>query len=287
MALKPQIIDQEARHCADIARSLDYDRYLCALFAPEAPRQALFALLAFNAEIARTREVVSEPILGAIRLQWWREALDGAFAGAPARQPLVQKLAETIGRFGLSRGPFEALLRARERDLDDAGFADMPALIGYIDDTAGALSELMLQALDARGPQVAAAGQAAARAWGLTGLLRAVAFHAMHRRFLLPRDRLAGAKVTVQEVIDGHRPPGLALIVAGLAGEARQYLRQARSQRGGLPRAALPALLPASLADGYLARLAKFRYDVFDPRLDLPPLSRQLRLAWKASLRRF
>ena len=57
-------------------RRLDPDRYLLAMLAPENTRAALFSIYAFNTEIARIRESVSEALLGHIRLQWWRDALE-------------------------------------------------------------------------------------------------------------------------------------------------------------------------------------------------------------------
>ena len=66
-------------------RRYDRDRYLTALFAPADRRQALMALYAFNYEIAKTREVVREPVLGRIRLRWWRENLDAVYAGKEVR----------------------------------------------------------------------------------------------------------------------------------------------------------------------------------------------------------
>src|SRR5271156_3271915 len=69
-----------------LVRRHDRDRFQTALFAPAARREALFALYAFNYEIARVRESVREPMLGQIRLQWWREAIDAAYAGAASRR---------------------------------------------------------------------------------------------------------------------------------------------------------------------------------------------------------
>src|ERR1041385_2992054 len=63
---------------AALCRRHDRDRYQTALFAPADRREALFALYAFNYEIARVREIVSEPMLGQIRLQWWREVTAAA-----------------------------------------------------------------------------------------------------------------------------------------------------------------------------------------------------------------
>ena len=66
-----------------MVRRHDRDRYQTALFAPADRREALFALYAFNYEIARVRETVTQPMLGQIRLQWWREVVEAAYAGAP------------------------------------------------------------------------------------------------------------------------------------------------------------------------------------------------------------
>ena len=62
-------------YCANELRSNDYERYLSALFIPNHHREAVFTIYAFNSEVSRTREMVSESILGEIRLQWWREAI--------------------------------------------------------------------------------------------------------------------------------------------------------------------------------------------------------------------
>src|SRR5258708_12399422 len=79
----------EASSLAALVRHHDRDRYQTALFAPARRREALLALYAFNYEIARVRETVTQPMLGQIRLQWWRWVLDTAYARAPARQPPV------------------------------------------------------------------------------------------------------------------------------------------------------------------------------------------------------
>src|SRR5512133_1430733 len=79
---------------AALVRRHDRDRFQTALFAPAARREALFALYAFNYEIARVRETVTQPMLGQIRLQWWRENIAAAFAGDAIRHhPVVEPLA--------------------------------------------------------------------------------------------------------------------------------------------------------------------------------------------------
>ena len=61
----------------EVVRQHDPDRYFTALFAPAARREALFVLYAFNHELARARESVRQPMAALIRLQWWREVVEG------------------------------------------------------------------------------------------------------------------------------------------------------------------------------------------------------------------
>ncbi len=67
--------------CTELVRAHDYDRYLCAMFAPESARAGLIALTAFNQEIAKIRDVITEPVSRHIRMQCWREAVDTVYAG--------------------------------------------------------------------------------------------------------------------------------------------------------------------------------------------------------------
>jgi len=68
-------------YCRDVVARFDHDRHLITLYAPQDKRGALCALYAFNYEISRIRESVSEPMLGEIRLQWWHEAIDDIYDG--------------------------------------------------------------------------------------------------------------------------------------------------------------------------------------------------------------
>src|SRR5258708_24245400 len=79
--------DDPTQYCAQQVRRFDHDRYLGTMFAREPVQARLFALYAFNVEIARVREIVSEPVIGQMRLQWWRDAITEFAAGAVRRHP--------------------------------------------------------------------------------------------------------------------------------------------------------------------------------------------------------
>src|SRR5579864_3974017 len=96
---------------AALVRRHDRDRYQTALFAPADRREALFALYAFNYEIARVREIVTQPMLGQIRLQWWREIVAAAYEDGPPRpHEVAGPLAAVIGDVMPTRVHFDRMI---------------------------------------------------------------------------------------------------------------------------------------------------------------------------------
>ena len=99
-------------YCADLVRSNDRDRYIATLFAPAEHRDALYALYAFNAEIARVRDVAREPLPGEIRLQWWVDVLSGERDGEASANPVAAALLDIIQRHKLETVVLTALIDA-------------------------------------------------------------------------------------------------------------------------------------------------------------------------------
>jgi phytoene synthase len=200
-------------------RRVDPDRWLASRFvADRALRADLIALYAFNHELARAAEVASQPLVGEMRLAWWREALDEMFEGRPLRKhPAALGLFGAAARRGLARAPLEALVDAHLRDLDGWPLGTDEAL-DYIDATAGRLMTLAagLLAPEAEPPSV----RHAARAWGLAGLYRA-----------------------------GRLPAEWTSVEVGR--RVREAVKLSGPELRGLPVAAFPAVAYATLARGY------------------------------------
>jgi len=274
-------------YCGQEVRKYDKDRFLTALFAPADRREALFALYAFNLEIAKTREVVTEPVLGQIRLQWWNDAIGEAYDGAPRRHEVLLPLAGAIREFCLTRGHFEKLIDAREADLTDEPPADTTCLISYAEVTGVPLVLLALEILGVSDPAAAKAARHVGIAWALTGLLRAIPFHARAHRLYMPKDALARHDVAEGRLFDQKPPEGLKAVVGEVADLARGHLREARALRRDVPRAANPALLIASIADTYLGVIAKSGNDVFAPKVMMPNPFRQVWLGLRAMTGRY
>jgi NADH dehydrogenase [ubiquinone] 1 alpha subcomplex assembly factor 6 len=255
---------------AALVRRHDRDRFQTALFAPTARRDALLALYAFNYEIAKVPEYVTEPMLGRIRLQWWRDNIAAAFAGdAPRRHEILLPLTAAIRERGLSRAHFDRLIDAREADLD----AEPPALLAgleeYAEGTSARLVHLALEILGVRDPAAVAAGREIGIAYALAGLVRALPFHARARRCYLPAEITERSGLDPRDYMELRGTPALRAAVAEIAAAARRHLRAAH-RPAAVPRAALPALLPAIVAERSLTRLARAAYNPFDPALARP-----------------
>jgi phytoene synthase len=238
---------------AAFARTHDPDRFLCALFAPAARRAGLFALIGFNHELARAREAASNPVAALIRLQWWREAVEAAAAGAaPRRHEVAAPLHAAIASGALDAPALLAMIEAREAEAHADGLATEADFVAFLRGTAGGWSAAAGGALgaDAAAREVL---RALGAAYGLAGVLRSVAAHAAKGRCLLPTDRLARAGLTAEAVIAAPASPAVRGLVAEMAAEGLVALAGARRE---VPAGAVAAALPAVLAERDLRRLA-------------------------------
>jgi phytoene synthase len=265
-----------------IARSGDPDRALAALFAPREVRPDLLALYAFNIELARIAEQVSEPELGAIRLQWWRDALDRLAEGEVIGHPVADALGATMWQRKLSRDSIAALIDARNFDIAIKVMPDWASLEAYLRDTAGALFALGAECLGARGPSLEGAASKAGLAYGLTGLMRALPVHASRGLVTLPADALRRQGTSSEAVLAGKTSEGLLALLAEFRDKARQALTEAQSEIARLEPRARTAFRPLCLVEPYLAALAKSRRDPLHEIAGVNPLYRLWRMArWR------
>jgi len=159
-------------------RTGDYDRFLCIQLAPAHKRAGLYILTAFHLELARIAETVSEPMLGQIRLTWWREALEQIIKGeTPRNHPVVLGLAELYKQLPALFTPLLAMIDARAADIGESLLRDEQGWRNYLRGTAGALHEawaLWLNETVAKAERDAI--YADAQNFAVVGLLRAIPF---------------------------------------------------------------------------------------------------------------
>lgn len=241
-----------ANRLAASVRTADPDRYFSALFAPANLRPFLFALYAFNAEVARVAESVREPMLGAIRLEWWRETAEGASRASPRNHDVARGLVALFAAGRVALADLEALIAARAFDSSADHFADFAALENYLDATSGAVMRLAARILDGR-PDVT---RHAALAYGLTGLVRSLPFHNGRHKLYLPLDLLSALHLAPEEFFHLEKgDPRLAAATRQAALKARDHFLAARA--APRPGAALAAILPAALVPVYLRKLGR------------------------------
>lgn len=232
--------------CGEAVRQGDPVRFRTALFARPEAREGLFALYAFNLEIAKIAPMVSEPMIGEIRLQWWRDSLDGVFGGGTVRRhAVVGPLGAVVRSAGLPRAPFDALIDARGNDLDPAFPPDTALLRRYLRDTAGSLTLLAMRALGGERDETALE---AGEGIGIARYLAAVPALAAQGRGALP------GEIDWRAVRGGGSDAVFAATVKRLAQEGRALLRDARRGRNAVSRAA-PAFLEVRMAERALAAL--------------------------------
>ena len=257
---------------AALVRQHDPDRFRFALFAPVRHREAVFTLYAFNHEVAKTRESVSETMIGAIRLQWWRDSIDGIYAGTPRQHEVIGPLAACIAAYGLPRAPFDDLINARERDLEDRPMESLAETEAYLRATTFPLVALLADVLvpdremELTGLADIAAGHA------LIGKLRAAAFDESVRRPFLPRTVLEEHGGECRDFAELKADEGARRAVKALAQHAQNLIERGLTHTGKNP-ALAPVLLPARQARARIRLLARLDYDPFRPELaDHDPL---------------
>jgi phytoene synthase len=270
-------------HCEALVRAADKDRFLAALFAPAERRRHLYALYAFNAEIARVREAIRTPIAGEIRLQWWRDALRAAGHGDVRANPVADALLTTIDACRLPVASLQGLIEARSFDLYDDPMPSVDALYGYVCKTSSSLIELA--ALILAGPDPIAAGLAgpAGIGLGLARLLQAFPIHAARGQLYVPRELLDRHGAAAADGLAGRATPQLAAVLADLRARALLELDQVAAGHARLPAAARPAFLTVALARPLLAQMEARAGDPFAV-VELPQWRRQWML-WRAARR--
>ncbi|MEJ0093568.1 MAG: phytoene/squalene synthase family protein [Methylocella sp.] len=272
-------------YCETLLRRDDPDRWLASLFLPEAKRPHVQALYAFSLEIARVREIVSEPMLGEIRFQWWRDALQGLDAGDVGANPVAGALLDAIRRFSLPKSPLIELIDARQFDLYDDVMESIEALDAYAKATSSSLFRLSpLILMGEETAAVAGAAEHAGIAYALTGLLRAFPWHSARGQVYVPLGILRRHGLEPGDITAGRPSPAISAALADLRNLARRHLEAFLTRIEGLPERCRGAFLPVSLCEPYLREMEKPGYNPFETAVALPQWRRQW-ILWRAAKR--
>jgi len=269
-------------HCERLVEAVDKDRFLATLFAPAERRAHLHALYAFNVEIARVREAAHKALPGEMRIQWWRDVLNGRGYGDFKSNPVATAMLDTIQKFRLPAAPLLELLEARSFDLYDDPMPTMSEFESYARSTSSPLIELAAAVL-VDGPNAALTEPArhAGMVYAVAGLIRALPIHAARRQLYMPLDLLRRHEVDPDEIFAIKTSPGLRAALNELRALALAHLGDLRATIHTIPAAAQPAFLPVVLARPMLKRMVRRNYDPFMP--PDPSQWRKQLILWRAA----
>jgi 15-cis-phytoene synthase len=229
---------------AALVRRHDPDRFLTALFAPPERRDALLTLYAFDYELARAREVTSEPHLALIRLHWWREVVEGARRRHEVATPLGALLDDGL----LAPDALLPVIDAYEIETEPC-IDTLATWRAWLLAGAGGIATAAARILGAPNAE-------SVRPLGAAhGAARVIRWHdvlANRGRCLLPADLLEAAGSSVHAAIANPHAPEVQSVLRQLIGEGESLL--ARAPSGRVPRAFIAASLPAVLARRDLRR---------------------------------
>jgi phytoene synthase len=264
------LLDFAYAHCEELIRDTDEDRFLAAQFAPADKRPHLFALYAFSHEIARVRDSVREAMIGEIRLQWWRDTLQGEARGDVKANPIAAALDHTIVKFRLPRQALVDVIDARVFDLYDDPMPSLNDLEGYCGETSSSLFRFASIILcDGEDPGSADAAGHAGVAYAIAGILRAFPWHARRGQVYIPAEILERHGVVRDDIVSGRGGPGLAGALGDLRAVARWHLEQTRGLRATVRPEAKPAYRSLALVEPYLRRMERADYDPFNTPVDV------------------
>jgi phytoene synthase len=258
---------ESAQFCADLVRSHDFARYASTLFIAAAQRRALLAIYAFNVEISRVRDQVSQPLPGEIRLQWWTDMLAGAGHGGVEGNPVAAELLLAIRNWRLPVERLSRLIDEHQFDLYNDPMPTMAALEGYVNDTSSALFWLGAGIAGLQSDEIEHLARHAGLAQGIAQVMTALPLDASRRQLFVPLQLLESHGCGMEEVFAGKETPMLRAALDQLIREGREHLKTALALLESVPPEVRPIFLPLSLVARDLERLSRADNDPFVPRV--------------------
>lgn len=256
-------------------RESDREAYLATLFLAEEHREDVATLWTFNAEVERIRSLVSEPVPGEIRLQWWRDVLSGQRTGEGASHPLARALLRIIERHQLQAGAFDNLLEARIFDLYNDPMPDRATLEGYLGETRSVLFQLSLQIIMGEEPENGDAAGHAGVAFGIAQVLRHMPLHRARRQVFVPKEVLQAAGLNDAQFLALEAPAKLQPVIAALTALGREHLSKADEAIGSLEKQNRAAFLLLTICKLVFSRADKNLGKIAFEPMQISPLNVQ------------
>lgn len=263
----------------------DRDLYATLLFLPEDLRPDAGCLYGFHLEISRIPFLISDPMPGEIRLQWWRDVLSGERQEEAVANPLAIRLLTQIKRHNLPVDGFIRYLDAREFDLYNDPMPDRETLEAYLGETESFILQMITLCAGIQGNRLVAdcCGHSGV-AVGISNLVSRIAFDKNHQRVYVPGDLLAATGLNAQKWFSGDDHELMAAF-KGFVSLGNEHLTKATNAVNQLDKADRSVFLPLVLAKARLAKATSLN-ELPKQGIALSPLSTQFHL-WKTAIRGF
>jgi len=252
-----------ADFCADLVRNHDFVRYASTLFVPVEMRRPLLALYAFNVEVSRVREQISQPLPGEVRRQWWTDMLAGAGHGGVEGNPVASELLLVIRKVRLPVERLARLVEEHQFDLYNDPMPTVAALEGYANDTASALFALAARVAGPPSAEIEHLSRHAGFAFCFVRAINALPRDAAHRQLFVPLQLLEKHGSGMEQVFAGRQTPQARAAIDELIGAARQHLDTALGLLADIAPAMRPVFLPLALVTQDMRRLSRADNDPF------------------------
>ena len=276
---------KNTKYCLELVRKYDYNNYLCSLFQPNSNiRDCVMAFRAFNIETANIQDVVKEPKIAELRMQWWKQMITDTFQGRPVDHPVSLEIAKCLEHTSFSKMWFLKVLNERENHLQRTTFSSLEQLESYAEETASSLFYLHLEALGIKNRNLEHACGHLGKSLGITTILRSIPYSLPD--LFIPSEILIKNGVASEDVIrNGPKASGnFKDAIYEVATRANDQLLTAKSfiQEETLGSPEIAALLPLIPLQLFLNQLEKADFDIFSAALNRKSLYLPYAI-WKAS----
>ncbi|XP_046385212.1 NADH dehydrogenase (ubiquinone) complex I, assembly factor 6 isoform X2 [Ischnura elegans] len=265
-----------------IYRQTDHEAFLCTLLLPDNVRTIAFAVRAFNSEVARVGDVASNSTIAQMRLTFWKESVDKIYSDCPPEHPIAKEIHRALSKHKLSKPYFSRLVTSRISQNTTRGFPTIEAMEKYAENSVSPVFYLILQAAGVQDVNIDHAASHLGKAIGITNSLRSVPFIVSKSNpdlLPIPVSTLVSHNVSTEAILRGGND-SFKDVTFEIASQAKLHLDKAKSLSKKLPRSKFPIFLPIVPVSGFLKRLQKANFNLFDPTLRLRDNYLPLKLYW-------
>jgi len=279
--LDPAASRTASEACQNLVFKRDYESFLTSKFYPNNAQDGFFALKAFYVELATVQDHVTQPIIGQMRMQFWRDAVKSIGKGTPPNHPVALALYDTTRKVDLPAYHLKRIIDAREAELHSPTHMTLDSLLAHAESTSSTLNYLLLRVLSLDTSDILShAASHMGVAQTIITLLRALPYHASQRRIVIPAEITAKHGVNQETVFRGIGGEGMDVAqnrkrleeaVFEFATVANDHVSTAREmfkeEGGRVPARAMPLFLSMIPATGFLQRLEAVNFNAFEPTL--------------------